>query len=120
LRSGECGLTPEVKNPQPATIHQPMKAPLVVSLVALVTSLAAGFLAIRAFGQPSEAEINRMVDARLAERELRFVGTYAPKFREMLVAVDDSEFGSDWNPKTLEELFAPLVKITSGMAPESE
>jgi hypothetical protein len=97
-----------------------MKTLPIISAIALFVSLGAGYLAFKASSETSEAKINALVDARLAARELKFVQAYAPRLREMFVAMDDSEYGSDWDPKTLEELVAPLVKITSGMTSESE
>lgn len=92
-----------------------MKRPEVISVVALIVSLSAGFLAIHVSRAASEAEINARVDARIAARELKFVDTYAPKLREMCAAVGDPEFGQDWHPKTLEELVAPITKITTSV-----
>lgn len=97
-----------------------MKMPTIISTTALIFSLGAGYLALRASSEFSEEEISALVDDRLAARELKFVQAYSPKFREMFAGMDDSEYGADWNPKTMEELVAPLVKITSGMDPEPE
>ena len=97
-----------------------MKIPAIISTIALIVSIGAGYVAYDASSRTSKAEINDLVDARLAARELKFVQAYAPRFREMFVAMDDPEYGAHWNPKTLEELVAPLVKITSGMTPESK
>lgn len=92
-----------------------MKALPIISVFALIVSLCAGFYAFQVSSQTSEAKINAMVDARLAARELKFVQTYAPKFREMFATANEPEYGKDWNPKTLEELFVPIVKIVNGM-----
>jgi hypothetical protein len=97
-----------------------MKAIPIISVLALIVSLCAGFYAFQVSTQASEARINAIVDARLAARELKFVQAYAPKFREMFMAADEPEHGVDWNPKTLEELFAPIVKIVNGMTSDEK
>lgn len=97
-----------------------MKLPAIISTIALIVSIGAGYVAHSASSRPSEEEIDHLVDARIAARELKFVQSYAPRFREMFAAMDGSEYGADWNPKTLEELFALLVEITSGMTSESK
>lgn len=95
-----------------------MNIPTIISTAALIVSLGAGYLAYRASSEASEENISALVDERLAARELKFVQTHAPKFRELFADMND--YGADWNPKTMEELVAPLVKITSGMTSESE
>jgi hypothetical protein len=92
-----------------------MKALPILSILALIVSLFAGFHAFQVSTQTSEAKINAMVDARLAARELKFVQAYAPRFREMFMTGNEPEYGKDWNPQTIEELFVPLVKIVNGM-----
>ena len=95
-----------------------MKAIPIISSIALIASLSAGFVAIRAQSKFSETKINALVDARLAARELKLVQAWAPKYREMFMAMDESEYGKDWNPRTLEELFAPVFKVVNGMTEE--
>ena len=95
-----------------------MKTSPLISAIALIVSLGAGFVAIRAKSEVSEAKISALVDARLAARELKLVQAWAPKYRAMFVAMDESEYGEDWNPMTLEELFAPVFKIVNGMTEE--
>jgi hypothetical protein len=95
-----------------------MKAIPLISAITLIMSLGAGFVAIRAQSQVSEAKITALVDARLAARELKLVQAWAPKYREMFMAMDESEYGKDWNPRTLEELFTPVFKIVDGMTEE--
>ncbi|MES2997134.1 MAG: hypothetical protein V4733_10035 [Verrucomicrobiota bacterium] len=90
-----------------------MKAYSLISGIALMLSLGAIFIAIKATENASEAKINALIDARLAARELRLVQTVAPKFREMFVATGDPDFDKNWNPRTLEELAAPILKMTS-------
>ena len=42
---------------------------------------------------------------------------FAPKFKVMFAEMGNGPEGKDdWSPKTLEELFAPLVKIISMMS----
>lgn len=97
-----------------------MKMLTILSTTAIVLSLGAGYLALRASSVVSEEQLNDLVNDRLAARELKFVQTYSPKFREMFAGMHDPEYGADWNPKTMEELVSPLVKIASGMTSESE
>jgi hypothetical protein len=97
-----------------------MKASPLISAIALIMSLGAGLVAIRARSSVSEAKINTLVDARLAERELKFVQAAAPKYRAMFAAMDETKYGKDWNPKTLEELFAPIINMASGTEAESK
>jgi hypothetical protein len=92
-----------------------MKPSTLLSITALLLSLGSGLLALRAASEVSEEQIRALVDARLAARELKFVQTYSPKFREMFEGMNDPESWADWNPKTMEELVSPLVKIVSGM-----
>ena len=85
-----------------------------ISTIALIVSLAAGYFSLRAVSEASNVKVSALVDERLAARELKFVQSYAPRFREMFGTINGSEYGADWNPKSLEELVAPIVEITSG------
>jgi hypothetical protein len=93
-----------------------MKSSTGISVIALVTSVAAVVLSLTAIRHHSESRIQAIVDARLSERELRFVEAYAPHFREMFGSAEALEAGDEWQPKSLEELFAPIVEITRGMS----
>lgn len=95
-----------------------MKVIPLTSTLALIASLGAGFVAIRAQSKVSETKINALVDARLAARELELVQAWAPKYREMFMAMNESEYGRDWNPRTLEELVAPVFEVVNGMTEE--
>ncbi len=97
-----------------------MKALSIVTTVALVVSIFSGYVAFKASSEVSESKINALVDARLAARELKFVQTYAPHFREMFSDMANAQYGADWNPTTLEELVAPIVKVTSDMNSNDE
>jgi hypothetical protein len=92
-----------------------MKTPTVISAAALLGSGIAIVLAARHPAAPTQAEIDARVDARLAARELRLVESIAPKFKEMYAEMGDPDFGSNWSPKTLEELVAPLLKVITAM-----
>lgn len=92
-----------------------MKSLPILTIVALVVSIFSGYIAFKASSEVSESRINALVDARLAARELKFVQTFAPHFREMFADMANAQYGADWNPTTLEELVAPLVKVTSDM-----
>ena len=108
--------------PRPASGHAllnrkiKMKSSTLLSWAAIIASAFAISLTMTAPRQPTEAQIDARVDARLVERERQLVDRFAPKFKVMFAEMGDSPEGKDdWSPKTLEELFAPLVKIISTM-----
>jgi hypothetical protein len=88
-----------------------MKAPTIISSVALLVSAIAIMLATRHPQAPSQSEIDAQVDARLAARELRLVEAYTPRFRVMFADMNEPKIGENWSPRTLEELFEPLTRV---------
>ena len=92
-----------------------MKAPTIISSVALLVSAIAIMLATSYPQAPSQSEIDAHVDARLAARELRLVEAYTPRFRVMFAEMNEPKIGDNWSPKTLEELLEPLTNILTDM-----
>ncbi len=95
-----------------------MTASTTLSTLALAISMICGGFAIHAANQTSKTSVNQAVDARIAERESKFVRAATPKLRSLFEGMGDDRYGADWNPSTLEELLAPIMEITTGMTPE--
>jgi|GEM_PF-3701808 len=92
-----------------------MKASSFISTAALLGSVFAIFLASRHPQTPTQSDIDAKVDARLAARELDIVQGIAPKVRDMMAGVDDSKYGANWSPRTVDELLEPIVKVIAAM-----
>lgn len=89
-----------------------MKISTPLSILALTVSL---FTLYRTeTGTSSQATSDVAADKALRKREAEIVKNFAPKFQEMFADLDGSP-GKDWDPKTLEELFAPVIRITESM-----
>lgn len=92
-----------------------MKAPTLLSLAALVTSVAAIILHFTAPKAPDAAEIETMVNAALAKKEHAFVMKHTPAFKAMFAELEVDGRPKEWDPKTIDELFEPLIKILTEM-----
>ena len=93
-----------------------MKAPTLLSLCALVASITAIVLHFTAPKPPGDAEIEAMVNAALAKKEQAFVAKNTPAFKAMFAEVEfKGQPQGTWEPKTLEELFEPLIRIITEM-----
>ena len=90
-----------------------MKKNTIISVLALLLSLAA-LIQINLRDDTDEELIKTSVDLALKNRELAFVHSYKPKIQAMIsgqIFETHEEYGKEWNPKTLEELFEPINKL---------
>lgn len=95
-----------------------MKPATIASCLALIIATIALGMSLSRRGPVSDAEISKLVDEALAKREKEFVAHLRPKFQRVFADMTGEDKAEDWSPQTLEELVAPLVKITSQMVEE--
>ncbi len=95
-----------------------MKTVSIVSWIALVLAAISIAWSLSRPAPLSEAEIDERVDAALVEREKAFVAKLRPDFQRVFADMTGDSASKEWTPQTLEELVAPLVKITSQMVEE--
>lgn len=93
-----------------------MKAPLPISILALLLAISALIVAMTSRPTVSEEEISRQVDLALSRKEKAYVQSMAQKmdriYQEML--------GSNYtkpaaDPETFAELFKPALQIVTEM-----
>lgn len=89
---------------------------LMLSLVALVVAISGRFSTAPA--KPDPAQIRSAVDAELQRRESELVAAWAPKFRNIfkdMLGENEKLDERALNPKTLADLFSPMIKIIEKM-----
>ena len=93
-----------------------------LSIASLVFSIAALIVAIFAKLQPSARpdpeQARLIVNAELQRRESEMVSALAPKFRRIyadMLGENEKLTESEINPKTIADLFGPLVRIIEKM-----
>ncbi|MBL9154328.1 MAG: hypothetical protein JNK37_17695 [Verrucomicrobiales bacterium] len=89
-----------------------MKAPLPISILALLLAIVALIVALTSKPTVSEEEISRQVDFALSRKEKAYVQSMAPKmdriYQEML---GEKYTKPDPAPETFTELFKPAVQL---------
>lgn len=101
----------------PQTFGKNMKLATPISILALVCAIAALVVVlIRPATQPSEEEINRMVDMALARKEKAYVQSLAPKMDRIYQDMLGPRYTTpEKTPETLGELFAPAISIVTNL-----
>jgi hypothetical protein len=95
-----------------------MKTASIISWFALLLSTIALAWSLSRPSPLTEADIEKLVDIALIEREKEFVAKLRPDFQSMFSDMTDDPESQEWTPQTIEELVAPLVKITSQIVEE--
>jgi len=92
-----------------------MKTSTFISTVALLVSMCALYLGNKHSPTVGQENLNAIIDARIAARELEIAQGFAPNVRKMLGGMYDSQYGDNWSPKKFEELMEPLARVISAM-----
>lgn len=87
--------------------------------MALAVSLISLAVALVALNRNSR-DLDQLVDDRIQSREQRFIDAYAPKFRSMLEQTGTIESSEEWNPRSLEEMFAPVIDAITGAPSDAD
>ena len=89
---------------------------LVLSIAALVVAICGRFNPVSA--KPDPAQVRLVVDAELQRRETELVTAMAPKFRKIyedMLGENEKLDERALNPKTLADLFRPIITIIEKM-----
>jgi len=86
----------------------------IISLFALFLAVAALVISLIP-RQPSEAEIDKLIDAGLQRKEHQYVQALAPKMERIYKDMIYPYTPPAKQPETLGELFLPLMKIVTGL-----